>query len=245
MKKTSYYPRASFESSLELANAVSDLGGSCTSEMAAEKLGKKVSGAFSAIISAAVAFGLLINNRGQLDITNLFKNYKLAYTPEEEIRELRTAFLTPQLFTEIVERFNNKSLPLSHFEKLLIKEFNIPDNYSSRVERYFIDGAKKCEILSDDGFINYRTLQEDNILEEPVISDKESPSTAPVLSPPPYEQQKPLEWNKESQNYSILITGPNTNVNLVINDEDDLAIIDITLKKIKRMLIEKLNKSEE
>ncbi len=213
--------------------------------MAAEKLGKKVSGAFSAIISAAVAFGLLINNRGQLDITNLFKNYKLAYTPEEEIRELRTAFLTPQLFIEIVERFNNKSLPLSHFEKLLIKEFNIPDNYSSRVERYFIDGAKKCEILSDDGFINYRGLQEDNFLEEPIISDKESPSTAPALSPPTYEQQKTLEWNKENQNYSILITGPNTNVNLVINDEDDLAIIDITLKKIKRMLIEKLNKSEE
>ncbi len=71
------------------------------------------------------------------------------------------------------------------------------------------------------------------------------PSTAPALSPPTYEQQKTLEWNKENQNYSILITGPNTNVNLVINDEDDLAIIDITLKKIKRMLIEKLNKSEE
>ncbi len=78
MSKTAYFPRASLNSCLELANAVYDLSGSSSIEMVAEKLDKKVSGAFSALIAAGVAFGLISNSRGQLEISDYSANTVLS-----------------------------------------------------------------------------------------------------------------------------------------------------------------------
>lgn len=231
MTKTAYFPRASLNSCLELASAVSDLGGNSSIEMAAEKLDKKVSGGFTTIIAAAVAFGLISNSRGQLEISNSFKEYKLAYTPEDETYELQKIFLTPGLFKEISERFNNKSLPLSHFEKLLIKEFNIPENYSSRVAKYFVDGAKTCGILSDDGYL---CIKQEKEIHTNVIEEKDPVELEKNISFEPTPTKSSID--EDVSYFTFWIKGPNTNVEITVKDEDDLAYVEISLRKAKKLI---------
>jgi hypothetical protein len=239
MSKIAYFPRASLNSCLELASAVSDLGGNSSTDMAAEKLNKKVSGSFNAIIAATVSFGLISNNRGQLEVTNLFKNLKLAYTSEDEQKELRNAFLNPPLFKAVTERFDNKPLPLSHFEKLLIKEFNIPENYSSRVAKYFIDGAKACGILAEGGVIkinniaqtNYELTSEEELNQTPqedeineTKNEVKNNSLAPLTEDP--------------SQYAIHITGPdNLDFSTIIKTKMQLTIVNSILEMIKEALI--------
>jgi hypothetical protein len=233
MSKTAYFPRASLHNCLELANAVSDLGGSSSIEMTAEKLGKKVSGSFSAIIAATVSFGLVTNQRGQLEVTKLFTNYKLAYTPEEARLELQKAFLNSSLFKEIVERFDNKPLPLSHFEKLLIKEFHIPENYGSRVARYFLDGAKMCGLLGEGGILKENQSQkiDENLLENTYIEE----DTTNILN------QKPSPSTQIENNasfYNVHITGPdNLDINVAIKTKMQLTIVNSVLEMIRESLL--------
>lgn len=231
MSKTAYFPRASLNNCLELANAVYDLSGSSSIEMVAEKLDKKLSGAFSALIAASVCFGLISNSKGQIEISDYFKEYKLAYTPEDEINELQRIFLNPPLFGEISKRFNNKSLPLSHFEKLLIKEFNVPENYSSRVAKYFVDGAKTCGILSDDGYL---CIKQEKEIHTNVIEEKDSVELEKNISFEPTPTKSSID--EDVSYFTFWIKGPNTNVEITVKDEDDLAYVEISLRKAKKLI---------
>jgi len=66
MAKIIEYPRASLRSALQLADAVAGFAGSCSTELAAEKLGKKMSGAFQALVSATVKYRLIESKAGKL-----------------------------------------------------------------------------------------------------------------------------------------------------------------------------------
>ncbi|MBK0063588.1 MULTISPECIES: hypothetical protein [unclassified Acinetobacter] len=234
MSKTAYFPRASLNNCLELANAVYDLSGSSSIEMVAEKLDKKLSGAFSALIAASVCFGLISNSKGQIEISDYFKEYKLAYTPEDETYELQRIFLNPPLFEEISKRFNNKSLPLSHFEKLLIKEFNVPENYSSRVAKYFVDGAKTCGILSDDGYL---CIKQEKEIHTNVIEEKDPLELDKNISFEPTPTKSSID--EDVSYFTFWIKGPNTNVEITVKDEDDLAYVEISLRKAKKLISSK------
>ena len=55
------YPRAPLDRAFALAEAVDKMGGEATAEIAAESMGNKVGGAFTALIGAAVKYGLISN----------------------------------------------------------------------------------------------------------------------------------------------------------------------------------------
>src|SRR5881394_1501662 len=110
------YVRASLKAALALAQAVDELGGSCTLEMAADKLGKKRGGAFQALVGATVKYGLVENRKGRLTTTARFRDYKLAYNKEEQEQVAQQAFLAVPLFRQIFDRFRQHKLPVEHFE---------------------------------------------------------------------------------------------------------------------------------
>lgn len=231
------YPRASLKNCLQLAQAVDDLGGKCSTEMAADKLNKKVSGAFAALVGSAGRFGLISSKKGQLEITALFRDHKLAYTKKEADVALTLAFLTPPLFRGIFDRFEGRELPVSHFEKLLIREFSVPDQISSRVSKYFLEGAKQCTLLDSDNRLSAHILNEheaaedENDRSEPGQADEETKLDESDRIDNGARNQEILE---DSGKFSVRIKGPGMDSMIVVNEEEDLLIIQAMLKKVER-----------
>jgi hypothetical protein len=234
------YPRASLKNSLLLAEAVDQLGGSCSTELAADKLGKQMSGAFAALVGAAVKYNLLTSKKGQLAVTQLYRNRTLAYTLDEANSNLQIAFLSPPLFKAIFERFENKTLPVSHFEKLLIREFGVPADIASRLATYFLEGAKQCELFGENHILRKPFTNAENESDSTITSDEEEPSALPVTQEKaPVPMQVPIlqpQGADDEGMFSVRIKGPGMDSLIVINEEDDLDIVEIMLKKIRRRL---------
>lgn len=238
MAKQIDYPRASLKNSLELAHAIDDLGGKCSTEMAAEKLNKKVSGAFQALIGSAVRYGLITSKKGQLEISSLFRDYKLAYSKEEADAALTLAFLTPPLFKNIFDRFEGRELPVSHFEKLLIREFHVPDQISSRVSKYFLDGAKQCALLGADNQLKAGTTSGSDTSED-CEDDIDNSVDGDTLDNGEIALniEKNQDFIKEGGKFSVRIKGPGMDSLILVNEEEDLLIIKAMLKKVEKKFI--------
>ncbi len=257
MAKLVDYPRASLKNSLSVAEAVNDLGGECSAGLVGDKLNKQSnSGAFKALIGAAVKYALITNKGGQLKVTQTFRDIALAYDDQERNQAKTKAFLSPPLFKAIYDRFSNKPLPVAHFEKLLIREFGVPDVVASRVEGYFIEGSKQCGLLGEGNvlIINGGTASDEVIDNGKNGDDAEnSPSNdKPVLGTTPSPQgfvmhhtpnQNP-EHNRSIETepdgkFTVRIKGPGMDSLIVINEEEDLLIVRAMLKKVeKRLAIE-------
>jgi hypothetical protein len=241
MPKVVDYPHASFKSVFEIAAAVDYLGGSCSVESCAERMQKKVSGAFKALISAAIKHGLLTNKKDVLSVTELYRHHKLGYNEQEKLEVLRQSFLMPSLYSKIYSRFKGKELPISMLDKLLIRELNVEETYASRVSGYFVDGAKTVKLLENGKLldeINFGSTI-DNVEVAAENREDESGKLEGIDTKPP---ELPIEAvalpisNKDL--FTVMIVGPGMNTKIEINEEDDLVILDAMIRKIKKKLKE-------
>lgn len=236
MPKLIDYPRASLKNGMSLSDAVNDLGGSCSAPMAADKLNKAHnSGAYSALVGAAVKYGLLNNKKGQLEVTQLYRDIKLAYNDSELQKATQKAFLTPALFAAIYDRFNNKPLPVSHFEKLLIREFDVPDSFASRLSNYFLEGAKQSGLLGEGNVLSRDSDNADEIIDNGNDPEATTNTTEPVKP----KQSATLEVShpaEEDGKFSVRIKGPGMDSLIVVNEEEDLYIVKAMLKKVEKRL---------
>jgi hypothetical protein len=235
MPKQIDYPRASLKNALQLAQGVNDLGGSSSIELAADKLGKKGGGAFAALVGAATKYGLIVNKGGQLTVTPLFRDYKLAYSKTESDLFAQQAFLSVPLFRSIHQRFMGNQLPVAHFEKLLIRELHVPDNIASRVARYFVEGAKQVGLMTQDNSV---VPQGSAATNDSVIESEESGNDSDATT---NSNENVLDLNKHADTkdagaYVIRIKGPGIDSAMTIHEEGDLAIVQAMLKKIERKL---------
>lgn len=238
------YPTSSFSKSLDLANAVNDLGGECSSESAADHLGKKLSGGFNAIINSAIKYKLISNSRGQLSNTDLYKKIKLAYTQEEERENKIEGFLNPPTFSKLYDRFVGMKLPISTLDRILIREYDVEEKIASRLVKYFKDGLASLELLTSDGKVvsfsassHERDQEDENIdlakEETPITPDKKNESSAEI------EKIESFTSEKEEDDYIVIIKGPGLNQQIIIKEEFDLEIVSLVLKKVEKKLAEK------
>lgn len=238
------HPRASFKNGQEIAAAVDYLGGSCTIASCAEKMGKKVSGAFKGLISAGVKHGLVTLKSEVMTTTDLYRTIKLAYTENEKIETLRKAFLHPPLYQKIYDRFKGKDLPIAMLSRLLIREFGVEEVYGSRVAGYFIEGAKQVQMLENGKLIDNVKVQlaNDNDDNEDSLTDEDSSLAALSTKQNPNKINQDINNLNLNQNsndtFAIAIIGPGMNTKIVINEKDDLLILDAMINKIKKKLKE-------
>ena len=250
MPKILLYPRNSFEKSLEIAEAALALGGSCDEETCAEKLGKKVSGGFKSIISSAQKYGLIEYHRGIIKVSADYQFIVHSYTEDEKKSRKAKAFLTPQVFSELFHRFEGKKLPVELLEKMLIREYNVEPNLASRVSKYFTEGLRSLDLLDSSNIIqslsdkivsgeeekdSVSTAPEEGLNRERVIGTHDSVSTSDIKI-------------ENSSIYTIHMYGPGLNTKIEVNEDDDIIIVEATLKKIKNKLKEmegNPNNSEE
>src|SRR5579872_1704446 len=228
MGKVIDYPKASFKAAQEMASAIDALGGSCSAEMCAEKMGNKLSGAFSNIISSAQKFRLVNHKAGQLSLSQLYRDIKLSYTDEEKNRLLISAFLSPPVFLRLYERFKGKELPVQMLDKMLIKEYQVDDNVASRIKRYFIDGSKITGLLNaQNQLITVETTPE---MEKPAEVEER---TAVLESSTSFENDS-LTIFLESDEFTFHVTGPGINTRVAIREEEDFMILEAVIRKVKK-----------
>jgi hypothetical protein len=232
MPKILEYPTASIKRSLRLAKAVDELGGSSSLDMCAERLGKKVSGGFREVIHSATKYNFLIQKKGILTITPLYKEIKLAYNEKEAENLKQKAFLNVPLFQKIYDRFKGQKLPVDIFDKLLIKEFNVSERMASRVEKYFIEGAKEIGLLTSDNMV----IASAETCNKPTDEDSESQFDKLESETTNFEKQA---YSSPQGSYSVKIFGPGMNSTISIMEEEDLEIVEKMLAKIKKKLHEK------
>ncbi len=233
MPRVNDYPFATFRSCLQVAEAVDDLGGICSVETCAEKLGKQpTSGAFRMIISSAVKYGLISNNRGSLNLTSEYRLQKHAYTEEERANIQQELFLRPEVFNNLHQRFIGKSLPVSMLDKIMIREMGVDDKTASRVSGYFVKGLKEVDLLDGDKVLPIAKKGGPNTENpNPDTNDEEDDKQVLPITPP---IQQSLIINSDV--FTISIIGPGVNNTFQIIEEDDLEWVEVAIKKIKRTL---------
>ena len=228
MPKAVEYPRRSLSDALKLAETVSSLGGKCSVETCAESMKKKVSGAFAALVSAAVKYGLVTSKSGQLAVTEQFNRYRLAYDEEEKRQLFRQAFLSVPLFSQVFTRFRDGKLPGDILTKVLIREFDVNENRASAVRQYFIEGAIESGLLTEDGkFVESNAAERD--VEQ--TSDHDEADHQEEHAPQPIATSVAA-----ASEFSITVTGPGLDSTLAIREPEDLLIVDAILQKVKRKL---------
>ncbi|MFI5160710.1 MAG: hypothetical protein ACHQHN_05500 [Sphingobacteriales bacterium] len=231
MSKVVEYPSASFKAAQELANSADSLGGSSSSELCAEKMGNKLGGGFTNIISSAQKFKLINYKSGQITTSSLFRDIKLSYTEEEKMRLLITSFLSPPVFFRLYERFKGKELPISMLEKMLIKEYAVDDNAASRIKKYFIDGAKSVGLLDSQ---NHLIAIETDKKENSSVVEIEEIEIIPESNNSINETSSNVISLSDLDEFVFHITGPGINSRIAIREEEDFIILEAMIRKIKK-----------
>lgn len=238
MPKNLNYPLASFQKAFSLADAVDTLGGSCSVESCAEKMQRKISGGFMVIISSAQKFNLIGFEKGIITISEDYKLIKHSYTNSERIAFLRKAFLSPQVFSILYERFKGRNLPVEMLDKILIREFGVEENTVGRIAGYFLEGLKTY------GLLNGNQLTDGNEEAEPAV--KVQSETTNVIGQQLVEKEMPKNPDasfstikSKSDLYEIQLTGPGINTNLNLEVEEDVLILEAIIKKIRKDLPKK------
>lgn len=135
------------------------------------------------------------------------------------------------MFASIAKRFEGQVLP-AHFEKLLVREHQVSPDFASRIVGYFTEGAKESGIIAPDGTVNSNPQ---NITGEGALDAGDD-----LIGRIPKETEVKLSTIEVStafvRGYTIRITGPGIDTTVAIKDEEDLAIVEVTLKKVRKLL---------
>lgn len=225
---------------MELANAVEYLGGACTIQTCADRLGKKVSGGFGMLISSAIKFNLITRKGEELKNSQLYKNIKLAYNEDEKNENLRSSFFSPRLFSNLYDRFKGRELPISMLPKLLIREFNVDEDAGSRISGYFVEGLRFLNLLDGNKLIEISNGKTNSAEEIDTVEEKESGLIFNQESNvnPGITQQAQEVLSLNNSVYTIHLKGPGMDSKITISEDEDFLILDAMVKKIRRKMNE-------
>lgn len=229
------YPRASLKKALEVAEAAYDLGGTCTIDVCADKLGSSAKGgSFRALIAGAAKYGLISTGKGEVTATSLYKEIKYAYSEAEKEKYLQTALLHVPLFAEIFERFKGKKVPIEILDKILIKECDVNNQIADTVGRYFIDGARSAGLLTADMVLKKDLEATEVDAGDDVVTDSKQGQATSVNEVPTDDLVVPP--NVDLNNYRVNVSGPGINTTITIMELEDLEIVEVVLKKVRKKL---------
>lgn len=222
-----------------MAAAIEYLGGNCSFESCAHKMGLKVTGGFTAIVGSARKHELVDSKKETLTTTELYRKIKLAYDENEKNQNLRIAFLSPPLYKKLYEKFKDKELPIQMLDKLLIREFGVEDDMAQRVSNYFIDGARSCNILVDNKIIDIDTKNDAlniEVFNEKTANENGSNQKEAInnIEEIPFVDVSNSGLNNET--YIVHILGPGINSRMTISEQEDFLILDAMISKLRKKI---------
>jgi hypothetical protein len=193
---TAKYPLTSFQTALEVGQAVSEAGGATSdvqNPVIAQALGvSHTSGAFGQRLSSARTYGVIFGGRRGYRLTDAGKRYFFP-SSETEKRQAMLEFLkTPPIFSDVINRFDGNKIPAPDMlANTLLREMNIPESWKARVARFFLKAAQDAGAIDSHGFLRYAASRH-SMDGEPLIQSKTHIDTAPPPISSPTSVPSPL-----------------------------------------------------
>ena len=230
------YPRAALDRSLELAAAVEELGGECSLEAAADRLGASPGGAFGALVSTAAKYGWIAIRRGRLRTEPRYRTYRLAYDDAERRAALTEALRNVPLYDRLLERFGDRTLPEDRLPRLLVREFGVPESAAGRVSGWFVDAAVAAGLLAGG---QLRSSPTGTPARTVIPTSPVTTSPAPTLTtttPLTPGALAPSGGDARPLRYTIRISGPDLDSTVEVGELADLELARALLAKVERAL---------
>lgn len=181
IEKSTMYPSYALNDCVEFVRLIDKLGGKVVAEstlLSTLKLSSRNTRTYSGKLSSSKQFGLVEARGSSLEVTDYGR--RILYPTEgegERQRLLLGAFLNPDLYTRLVERFDKKQLPSQDLlANLLMNEYRISKVAKDRAAKVFFDSAKYVGVLSKDNFLDVSEAVEPP--QEEVKETKESDEQA-------------------------------------------------------------------
>ena len=245
MPKISNYPIKPLTTAIEIAENVDKLGAKCSVQLLADKLDKKIGGSFNSDISASIKHGLIEKNKNELKLTELYTNIKLAYNPEEKQENLQKAFLKPDTYKEILQRFDGNEIPIEVLDKILIREYDVKEAISQTVANNMIKGGESVGLIKN-GKVNLNGIEleskenSEDVIEKPIKaqeSTKKETKKNSVTSKQPDANAKPSIAEKldlSNINKEVVI---NINIQLSVPETTNEEVYDKFFAAMKKHLL--------
>jgi len=168
VRRSRPYPYYTISVALGVAEDVESLGGYNVSEHTlADKWNIKntKTRSFAGKVSSAKHFGLLAGEGRLLSLTE--RALLILRPKDDEVKKelLREAFLVPELYRGLYDKFKGKNLPaLKTLANILFHDYGINPNVSKGAAKSFADSAKFVGLLSEEGCLS--NVEEDEGKEE-------------------------------------------------------------------------------
>lgn len=228
------YPKDSLEKVLELSKIVDELGSRCSLEAYHEKAGRKfnpkgLNGAVVSLLASANKFGFAERDGDSIKTCDLYESYRLAIKEDEKKEILRTSILNIPLFKNIYNHYSQNSLPEKKvLEKELQRSFGVSRSHASRVASHIENAFLESDLMNSGRSIN-NTYSE---------SKTDTPKNS-AGQDKKKENQEGSDTNDIITNYKVTFIGFGMNATYPIEEEEDFAIIEAVLAKIKKKLTDR------
>ncbi|CUB31457.1 hypothetical protein [Bacillus amyloliquefaciens] len=187
MKKRSRgFPRFNLENTLKFAKLIRSYSGDSDIEkdLITKALGyKKYSGAVGNKIASLKHFGLLERSSGNYKLTQLSKRIIDSMSEKDFQSALRTAFLQPELFAELFNKYSSEGAIPDNLPEILNAYHEISDNSSEYASRIFIESALFANIIHK----NKRIIKSNR---EETFMDKKNSTPSEALEQGTIEMQR-------------------------------------------------------
>jgi hypothetical protein len=137
------YPRVPLEKAVEVARAIKEKNGGnpWEADQIARVLGVSAKGVgFVYTLLGARRFGLTegTNPKGQVSLTGLGREAVYGGTPDEELAAKRKAFLSIDIFNQVLEHYKGSKLPeMQYLGNTLQTKFNLPPEFHEEFSALF------------------------------------------------------------------------------------------------------------
>ena len=234
------YTHRPLQSCIQMADKIRELGGSAKIATVADSMGLKVTGSFSRSIAAATKHGVVENKKGVLSTTKLYNDYFNAYNPQEGMELLRLAFLNIPIYAKIYERFKGRAIPADMLSKILIREFVVDTEDAPMVSNLFFKGAEFSQLINNGTLIDrgIETPNNDTFDEETADAEKGEKMTTQGST-----QKNTTIFHTGNSDYDIHIFVNGIDSKLKLQDEDDFIILEATINKLKKKMLQKQNEN--
>lgn len=147
------YPRYTLEQAIEFIQLIDELGAKdVLQKTVLAELGKKNPNdpVVTGKVSSSKQFGLLETGKHGYSLT---ERARLLLYPTPDVNEqkiLLEAFKSPNLFSELINRFNKRDVPKkATLGNILFNQFSISKNAKNRAANVFIKSAEHANVLAD------------------------------------------------------------------------------------------------
>lgn len=173
-----HFPTRTLNDALNVAKSVYENGGKSldVQSLAVAMKHTTTSSSFHLKVSSAIHFGLLTREKDIFHITEISKAIFNPLSKNDEIDSLQKAFFNFEVFRELFEKYEGKSLPeKSVLESIFVREYGISPSSKEIACKVFLESAKTAKLIADDEktiLSNEQSRAVDSIGEEKQNSDK-------------------------------------------------------------------------